>query len=377
MRVNDYLKLDPVDGQFGIEIEMEGSRIREANVKGWDIEDDGSLRNNPECCEFVLHKPLSFEGSIKAVTTLNDKHAEWNAKINWSYRCSTHVHYNVQQMDVRKLLSSIYLYYIFENMLVKWSGKERVGNRFCLRMKDSHYICHNIRELFETGLRGADANATRYSALNLASVREYGSVEFRSLEGTTDIARITKWLTYITKVMTYCDVGNKDVPSLFESAKLDVEALGEKVFGVGDFDKLKYQGWKHDCLHNISLIIGLVDLYKVVEYNEKLQDPQLQQRVEKRDAPRAAPRRKAAEAPQVEVGAPQAVPDPELGVFHEPEQGAARRAAQIYEPLQFGGVGVQQAQVLRDDGARGFAERIAKILEEERRARVGGPAQEW
>lgn len=313
MRVNEYVHVKSTKGIFGIEIEMEGAHIRYDGSHFWRIEEDGSLRPSPDCCEFVLDKPLSFEKAKEAVREINTIHKEQGAKLKWSFRCSTHVHYNVQEFDVRELFRSIYLYYLFENMLVNWSGKERVGNRFCLRLTDSHYIINNINHLFSHNL-ALEANATRYSALNLASIQKYGSVEFRSLEGTLDHERISKWLGMLDSLM---QAGKKlkSVEEIFDLAKEDLNSLGNQIFGVENFEMLKYQGWKQNSFSDISLMLELINTYKMVVEREENHDAVVQQRVEERKpAKAAAPRKARAAQPQVEVQAQGEEPAAELGV---------------------------------------------------------------
>ena len=282
MRVIQCLRLLPKAGMFGVEIEVEGAGLDIPENKFWRQEGDGSLRAKPECCEYVFKEPISYKDSITAVGWLNAQHKKNGTVLNWSFRCSTHVHLNVQEMELSALLRLVYLYYIFENLLVKWSGEEREGNRFCLRLKDSSEIPFVIENVFRNSLRGLNENQVRYSALNLGSLIKYGSVEFRSLSGTTDRERLSKWLNGIISLRDYA-VQAKSLNQLFEKAKGNLNSFGKEVFGEF-FSELRYMNWEFDALYNMSLCINFIPLYKEVLENEKDFDRRLQEREQQRKA---------------------------------------------------------------------------------------------
>lgn len=277
MRVIDKLPhLDRKDGVFGIEIEAEGANLQIARNPYWKMEQDGSLRNNPECCEYVFKLPMSFADSMLAIDYLNDQHKANGTILNWSYRCSTHVHVNMLEEEITTVLRLAYIYYIFENLLVKWSGNEREGNRFCLRLQDSYEISQTIANTFSQPLEHIDENRIRYAAFNLASLRKYGSVEFRSLSGTTDKVRLEKWLTMLNSLLEAARI-EQSVSDIFFNSREDLNAYGKKVFGEALFSELYYEGWEREAKFNLSLNINLINLYKDVA-DEEARVRELQQR---------------------------------------------------------------------------------------------------
>lgn len=283
MRVIDLLsrRLLETDGKFGIEIEVEGAGLAIPRNKYWKVEADGSLRNRPECCEYVFAKPLDHEEAIKAVNWLVDKHKENGTVCNWSFRCSTHVHLNVQKMPVTTLLKLVYTYYIFENLLVKWAGKDREGNRFCLRLADSAEIPFTLEQVFSSNLADINENAIRYAALNLGSLRKYGSIEFRALSGTTDVKRINSWLNAIISLEKYAQEA-ESIESIFNEAKENINDLGRKVFK--EFYKELYsKGWEQSALYNLSCNINCINLYEEVINNEADYHKLVQQQKQERE----------------------------------------------------------------------------------------------
>lgn len=284
MRVIEALRrLPKTDGKFGIEIEVEGSRLDIPNNKFWKMEIDGSLRPRPECVEYVFRTPLSYKDSVTAIHWLNANHAKRETKLDWSFRCSTHVHLNVQEYELSRLFRLLFIYYILENLLVHWSGKEREGNRFCLRMADSGEIPIQTSRIFRENLQPIEENRIRYSALNIASLRKYGSIEFRSLNGTTEFARLDKWLKAIVSLEA-ASQRYESVEAIFKAATKDINRFAIDVFGEEFFKELFYTRWEQSALYNISLCIDFFDTYQEILKNEQDYHQQLQQRQREREA---------------------------------------------------------------------------------------------
>lgn len=189
----------PKAGDFGIEIECEGKDLAPHVPDEWNIVDDGSLRGRfpNERAEYVLRKPLSLDGSIKAVADLRNSQLAYNARMNFSFRTSVHVHMNVQQLTYPQYLNLIYTYLLVEEPLVRYCGDERVGNRFCLRLQDAEGLLDYLFTLFRKGPMQLDNiydDAVRYAAINIAATKKYGSLEFRAMRGNLEVPYISTWL---------------------------------------------------------------------------------------------------------------------------------------------------------------------------------------
>lgn len=188
VEIRDYFKLDPEDGDVGVEIEVEGELLPRP-PKGWRSEADDSLRG--ESREYVLEKPvpiIDLKTSLASLKkTFVDKGAIWGS----SYRAGVHVHVNVQKLTPLQLANMITTYYLFENAIVAKCDPFRVGNHFCLRAKDAEWQVKNLIGIIQNSHLGdLNDDNMRYSAMNLKAVPRYGSVEFRSLESTYDFDKI-------------------------------------------------------------------------------------------------------------------------------------------------------------------------------------------
>ena len=202
-KVHELLKLRPCVGDVGIEIEVEGVNLNPIDSPRWKTEDDGSLRGEfpSERSEYVLRQPIRITHVKEALDELIDHQKD--AKINFSFRCSAHVHINVTDLTEPQLLAYLYLCVLLEEPLMNICGNERKGNRFCLRITDADGYTKFLNRLFENGLvamKHIHANSVRYSAINISSLSKYGSIEFRGMQGTLDKDVLIPWIQVLYRL---------------------------------------------------------------------------------------------------------------------------------------------------------------------------------
>lgn len=185
------------EGDIGIEIELEGIDLP-TNVGGsrgvfsWRVERDGSLRNGG--LEYVLSRPIKIENTEKALKWLYNVIEKNRSIVQLSTRCSTHVHINMTGQKINHLCSFVVLWGIFEELFVNWCGDFRVGNNFCVRMKDSAHLISLWEKSIAVGnLAYHFSTDDRYGALNGDAFNKFGSFEIRTLEGCTDYKRVLNW----------------------------------------------------------------------------------------------------------------------------------------------------------------------------------------
>jgi hypothetical protein len=195
-------------GDIGIEIECEGDNMIALDEAVWRSEDDGSLRGHyPQTrCEYILAKPLKIEAIPVALTELSKRLKEANAVLDFSHRCSVHVHVNVQQLEYQQLLAFMYTYYLLEEPFMTYCGKSRKGNNFCLRLQDAEGVLEVVNAMFENGEEGIHhigQDRQRYAAMNFEALRKYGSLEFRGMEGNMDVNRISTWCQALIRMRDF------------------------------------------------------------------------------------------------------------------------------------------------------------------------------
>lgn len=194
------------DGQYGVEVEVEGKRLPIAGQfeffdEYWNVERDGSLKA-AESAEYVFKKPLSLDETKEALDTLVKAYEEAKSKPTESIRAGVHLHVNIQNYPPLELLTLATTYYVLEDHIVHWCGQERVGNHFCLRLQDAEGIVHSLEQACQTkDWRHLNTDQIRYAALNWASMFKHGSLEFRCMRSTQDIEEIFKFVLIIDRLV--------------------------------------------------------------------------------------------------------------------------------------------------------------------------------
>lgn len=192
------------ENTYGVEIEVEGVRLPEpGEVSGiWRVERDSSLKT-AEAWEYVLKYPCTLDGVKEALELLKAAYKAKKSKVHDSVRAGVHVHMNVQDWDIKQLMTFSTIYYLLEDQLLKWCGENREGNLFCLRTKDAEYVLFQImRALGERNLKHLQNDVIRYSSLNFCSLFKYGTIEFRGMRGTPDLDLVYTWNCIIDELRT-------------------------------------------------------------------------------------------------------------------------------------------------------------------------------
>lgn len=193
-------------GEVGIEIETIGKNLpgEMQETHKWAIHPDDSVKGRPgeQVSEYVLSKPLKRD---KVAEALDDLHKEFE-------RCkstiaedrisnSVHVHINAQELSVQQVYTWLTLYYIFEELLIRWAGTSRIGNLFCLRAKDAEGVIQMLAKAAKDDAYSAfGLNEYRYASANVCALAKYGSLEFRALRGTVNRQVILDWIDILLSI---------------------------------------------------------------------------------------------------------------------------------------------------------------------------------
>lgn len=184
----------------GIEVEVErGNEWRERYYRGvWNTHADNSLRNSG--IEFV--SKILFGSQIpKALDHLFDE--LFSPTSEFTPRTSIHLHLDMLDCSTEQIAQTVAAYLIFERMLYNWVGNGREHNIFCVPLLDTHTLKGLITSLTMDDSytsREYTSDELRYSGLNLAALRKFGSLEFRHLYGTDDTGLIMTWLNALLSI---------------------------------------------------------------------------------------------------------------------------------------------------------------------------------
>lgn len=261
-----------VNGEYGMEIEVEGHYLPEAlNDKRWRAERDGSLRG--ESMEYILAKPLNKDDVRPALESLAEELS--NSKLDFSFRTSVHVHMNVQNLTYDQYLALLYTYILLEEPLISFCGKERKGNRFCLRLQDAEGILDTFDQLFRYGDRmlfNIIVDQVRYAAINVGATMQYGSLEFRGMRGNLDVDLLSKWVEILDRMKQFSiKMGN---PSSVYEMYADTSPDGFLEAVLGDLaDDVRYPRLAREVARSFSLSLDLPYAYKAyVKEQEELKE---------------------------------------------------------------------------------------------------------
>lgn len=186
------------DTYIGLELEIEGMRRGVDTLGGmFNQHEDGSLRNNGV-------EAVTVPMKLKYVENLLHRFFAENSitERNYSDRCSTHVHVNVQDMTMDQVRSIALVYQTVERLLFHaFIGEERENNIYCVPWYQAGFTVAVMEKL------AMDPNQIRhwvkYTALNMLPIREKGTIEFRHLKGTCDVEHIMTWLNLIGSIVKY------------------------------------------------------------------------------------------------------------------------------------------------------------------------------
>lgn len=196
-------------GDVGIEIETESKNVYQTpQLKFWNAIQDGSLRDFG--IEYLL------KGPVGRGRELQEALKEWDDKVNNKFKLipdsnttSVHVHLNFLNNSWIELANFWCTYFLVENLLQKIAGPDRLSNLFAMPLCDAEgeldgllTLVRHIGILQHRKLSLSPENY-KYAALNLCNLTKLGTMEVRSLEGTTDIKRIETWVNILLSIKDF------------------------------------------------------------------------------------------------------------------------------------------------------------------------------
>lgn len=240
MLVREFFNRKGGGDLFGVELEMEGDSLPKHIPRGiWKVEEDGSLRGNDNA-EYVFQMPLNKEEATNAFSYLIDYLEEFGEGLSPSRRTSTHIHVDCRTLNMNQLFNFIILLIVFEELLVDWCGEERKGNLFCLQTKDAEGFFIRVEDFLNHKHKDYLGDKIRYSAINLAALPKYGSVEVRSLRGTVDKEIFNTWLGVLAHLRKVAEVYDNCWDIVTEMSQDGPVVFSKKI--LGPFAKTFYTG---------------------------------------------------------------------------------------------------------------------------------------
>lgn len=245
---------------FGVEVELEGKKIKTMKPEiqtYWAQHSDNSLRiktPEDEAIEYVLRSPMDYDSTMSAIQGLFGHLNSPGVEVYESYRTSIHVHVSCVLETHRTIYNFMTLAVLFDELLTSQNGRHRVGNNFCLRAKDAQGQVEDV--IFSTEQHGSflELNANqRYSSINFVSLLKFGTIEFRSLECTTDFGRVKHWIDTLARLKKVARAYENPQAIIREFSLMSPSDFLEMVLGPQANKYRATEGWDTMLQHGMRL----------------------------------------------------------------------------------------------------------------------------
>ena len=195
-----YSPFDKKDFLAGMECEIEGVAnyaVSLISKIGWGVTEDGSLRNSGR--EFIS-TPFSCDALIEAFKGLHTPGVlTLSTQVeNFSERTSVHVHVNCLDVETTKVKDILMWYALFEPYFFMMVNPNRKDNIHCVQLNQT-----TLPEFYKRPLEVLTSKWTKYTALNLLPLKEFGTIEFRHMHGTSDAVLIESWVRTLKNLWEY------------------------------------------------------------------------------------------------------------------------------------------------------------------------------
>lgn len=227
--VTECFKLPKQEGDFGIELEIEGLRLPPA-PSGWTIKEENSLRG--EAYEYVTRNSVHMNSLEKSLRNIHKVLTAEPCVVNLTPRASTHIHMNMQHETFRTVFGMILVYCMVEPIMLTISGQHRNGNLFCLPVIESGDMpacidraVGNILAYRADFPRQGWVHRGKYSALNTDPLNTLGSMEFRMFPNTINPDDVLRWAGWLMAMKVFVKTFPDDFNNLFPRINRDPGAL--------------------------------------------------------------------------------------------------------------------------------------------------------
>lgn len=204
----------------GINVSVEGYNHTD-HQDHWKLVTDSSLSGNQtfELVSPILHGEEGINELEKVCWVLD----LCDAKVNDS--CGLHIHMDAHDFEIQTWRNLAITYKRLEGVIDAFMPLSRRHNRFCKGLSGiSEAAINRARNISE--LRRV-FNGDRYHKVNLEAFARHSTVEFRQHGGTTNFTKMSAWIHFLEKMITFAEHGMvqphtrlENIPFLDETEKL-------------------------------------------------------------------------------------------------------------------------------------------------------------
>lgn len=187
----------------------------------WKLVTDASLsgRNTFELVSPILHGEDGINELEKVCWVLE----LCDVKVNDS--CGLHIHMDAQDFTMQTWKNLAISYKRLETVIDGFMPRSRRNNRYCLPLRDITETSI-LQARTVTDLRRA-FNNNRYHKVNIEAYTRHSTVEFRQHGGTTNFTKMSAWIHFLGKMITFASATEvsprttlENIPFLTDSEKL-------------------------------------------------------------------------------------------------------------------------------------------------------------
>lgn len=220
----------------GVEVELERAHsLLNKNWEYWSLKGDGSLRD--EGIEIVFNRPYQGTDIILALDEMQSNIE--GTPVQCTEYCSTHLHMNFLSSTPDEVMNFLCLYLLFEDGLARFCGPNRENNLFCLTVSNAEEQLEVYRQMYrnrENNIlrpisRRGGQRALKYSALNIAALTQYGTIESRLMYGIKEKGVLLRWMNTLMRIRTHALRMNSVQDILVEASAQGLMAFVQEVLG--------------------------------------------------------------------------------------------------------------------------------------------------
>lgn len=256
-------KLVDKNTYLGIEVEAENVSEFRHTSPYWSMTEDGSLRNDGR--EFVS-LPIKAWRVEQALTVL---FSDLNKTIDFSDRTSIHIHMNIRTLTLAQLETLMITYIVFERALFNFVGNDRYNNIFCIPIVETQFGSY-LKNLITN--KELSFKWQKYTAMNALPIWDKGTLEFRHLAGTNNIAHIITWINLLLSLKIFA---LQKTPDYIWNKVLSLNTNSQyRMFGEEVFKDLFSLLWNDSFNENVAECVSYVKSFCIEnEFQKELTNP--------------------------------------------------------------------------------------------------------
>ena len=248
----------------GIEVECENAvdfSRKARDLELWKNANERSLRNNG--VEYVT-QPVMGNDIIRALDELAVVVAASKPAPECTDRTGLHVHLDFRSETVQSLYRFIIVYLVFEKFLFSQCEDGREDNAYCIPLGMCEDLLRDLSRILsrsDTTAKRFIQNFPKYTAMNLLSLMNLGTVEIRMHEGTVDSSVILKWVNLLLSIKKYACETEATPQNLIDFVCASPEEYFTTVFG--EFTDVPYSN---------DVFNGMLEGARAAQYSYRKKD---------------------------------------------------------------------------------------------------------